>query len=367
MELWLHAFPAPLQIRDVAKAAEDGGWDGLAVVDTQNLSGECFVALALAATATERLKLGLAVGNSVTRLPAVNAAACLSIDQVSGGRFEFGIGRGDSCLVHLGRAPGRLGHFERHLTQLQAYLSGGDVPFDEIDIPLEYAAPADALELAEGPGVSRMAWGTLSEDSLGGDGRKVPVEVAATGPKVIGIAAVHADRVMFAVGADPERLAWGIDVAKAARRNAGLDPDGVKFGAYLNMACHANPDTARDLIRGPMSVFARFQVMQGGTPVGPTSEETAKTLHTLHEVYDFGGHSRNESPQAASLPADFMDRFGVVGTPDSCIAKLNELESMGIDKVLLSGQFNENVYASPEGAVARRLLETEVLPVVQGG
>ena len=68
--------------------------------------------------------------------------------------------------------------------------------------------------------------------------------MAATGPKVIGIAAVHADRVMFAVGADPERLAWGIDVAKAARRNAGLDPDGVKFGAYLNMACHANPDTA---------------------------------------------------------------------------------------------------------------------------
>ena len=50
MELWLHAFPAPLQIRDVAKAAEDGGWGGLAVVDTQNLSGECFVALALAAT-----------------------------------------------------------------------------------------------------------------------------------------------------------------------------------------------------------------------------------------------------------------------------------------------------------------------------
>ena len=71
----------------------------------------------------------------MTRLPAVNAAACLSIDQVSGGRFEFGIGRGDSCLVHLGRAPGRLGHFERHLTQLQAYLSGGDVPFDEIGHP----------------------------------------------------------------------------------------------------------------------------------------------------------------------------------------------------------------------------------------
>ncbi|WP_420625255.1 hypothetical protein [Candidatus Poriferisodalis sp.] len=40
---------------------------------------------------------------------------------------------------------------------------------------------------------------------------------------------------------------------------------------------------------------------------------------------------------------------------------------MGIDKVLLSGQFNEKVYGSPEGTVARRLLETEVLPVMQAG
>ncbi len=365
MEFWIHAFPATLQIRDVAIEAEQRGWDGLAVVDTQNLSGEAFIALALAATVTERISLGLAVGNSVTRVPAVNAAGALSVDLISGGRMEFGIGRGDSCLVHLGRAPGRLGHFERHLKQLQAYLRGGDVPFDEIDIPLNHAPPADALELAEGPGTSRIVWGLLGGDAAAIGKRKVPVEVAATGPKVIGIAAVHADRVMFAIGADPERIAWGMEVAKAARRDAGLDPDGVKFGAYVNMACHPDLDTARDLIRGPMSVFARFSVMHGGTPIGPTSEETAKTLQRLHEVYDMGTHSRNESPQAATLPPEFIDRFGVVGSPDRCIAKLSELSDLGIDKVLLSGQFNENVYGSPEGTVARRLMEAEVLPVMQ--
>ncbi len=365
MELWKHAFPTPLQIRDVAAEAEAAGWHGLAVVDSQNLTGDAYVALALAATVTERIELGIAVGNSVTRVAAVNACAVLSVDQASGGRMVFGIGRGDSCLVHLGRAPGRLKHFERHLKQLQAYLSGGEVPFDEIDIPLEVAPPADALELAEGPGTSRIAWGTLSSDDAAIGPRKVPVEVAATGPRVIGISAVHADRVMFAVGADPERLAWGIEVAKAARRDAGLDPDGVKFGAYVNMGCARDLDAARDLIRGPMSVFARFQLMQGGTPIGPTSDETAETLRKLHEAYDMGTHSRNQSPQAATLTDKFMDRFGVVGTPDRCIEKLEELRSLGIDKVLLAAQFNENTYDTPEGVAARQLVESEVLPVVQ--
>ena len=57
----------------------------------------------------------------------------------------------------------------------------------------------------------------------------------------------------------------------------------------------------------------------------------------------------------------------MVGPPDRCIAKLSELSSLGIDKVLLSGQFNENVYGSEEDTTARRLMEAEVLPVMQAG
>ena len=44
----------------------------------------------------------------------------------------------------------------------------------------------------------------------------LPVEVAASGPKVIAMAALHGDRVMFTVGADVERLHWGIELARHA-------------------------------------------------------------------------------------------------------------------------------------------------------
>ena len=87
---------------------EAKGWDGLSVVDSQNLSGDAFVALAMAATVTTRLKLGTGVTNSITRRAATLATAMASVHSVSRGRAVLGIGRGDSALAHVGRAPDRI-------------------------------------------------------------------------------------------------------------------------------------------------------------------------------------------------------------------------------------------------------------------
>ncbi len=351
MEIWRHSVAAPRRIARTATETEAAGWDGLCVVDSQNLSGDAFVALAVAATVTDRIGLGTAVGNSVTRVAAANAAGALSVDAVSGGRMVFGIGRGDSALAHLGRAPGTVAHFERHLQQVQAYLRGDEVPFEDVDIPVNVAPPVDEMELASGPGVSRMVWNRAE--------RKVPVEVSATGPRVIGIAAVHAERVMLALGSDPKRIAWGIEVAKQARTDAGLDPDGVKFGAYVNCVCHRDIERARELIKGAVSIFARFSVMHG-TVIGPATDTTETSLRTIHDVYDMGSHSRNESRQAETLTSEFIDEFGIAGPPDHCIERLRSLEDLGLDKVLIAASFQ--LEDSGEGRGARQLMETEVLP-----
>ena len=111
-----------------------------------------------------------------------------------------------------------------------------------------------------------------------------------------------------------------------------------------------------------MSIFARFSVMYG-TPVGPVSAETEKSLQTLHDVYDMGQHSRNESRQAATLTPQFIDQFGIVGPPDRCISRLEELAALGLDKVLIAAQFQLGDTA--EGVASRQLMEAEVLPAIQ--
>lgn len=101
-ELWTLGVASPRGVMRVAQHAEAAGWDGLCVVDSQNLSGDAYVALAMAATVTQRIGLGTGVTNSITRQAAVTASAIASVQRISNGRAVLGIGRGDSALAHLG-------------------------------------------------------------------------------------------------------------------------------------------------------------------------------------------------------------------------------------------------------------------------
>src|SRR3954469_22508840 len=105
VEFWLGTFPTVGRAREVAELAEGDGWDGLAFTDSQNLHGDTFAQLALAAQATRRLLLATGATNPATRHPAVVASAIATIQAESGGRAVLGIARGDSALAYVGRPP----------------------------------------------------------------------------------------------------------------------------------------------------------------------------------------------------------------------------------------------------------------------
>lgn len=308
-ELGTHAVASPRGVMKIATDLEEKGWDGLCVVDSQNLSGDPLVALAMAATVTERIGLGTGVSNSVIRMAAATASAILSVDRVSDGRALIGLGRGDSALAHL--------------------------------------SLADELE------ESCITW-------LPAGGRKVPEEVAASGPRAV--AARHADHIMFTLGADADRLAWSIAVAKETRREAGLDPDGIAFGAYINCVPGNDLDQARDLECGGLATFARFSVIHG-KPNGPLSPDATSALQMLHYTYDMNKHTQNDSRQAAGLTPEFIDHFAVVGPLDQCVEKLQIFAALGLDKLFFGVMFR--LIQSPEGRDAKDLIEREVLPALQ--
>jgi 5,10-methylenetetrahydromethanopterin reductase len=158
MQLWTTTVASARAAQWQAQEIEAAGWHGLFVVDSQNLSGDPYVSLALAATVTTQLGLGTGVTNSITRHAAATATAITSVHRLSNGRAVLGIGRGDSALAHLGRAPARLKQFERYLRQLQAYLGGQTVGFEEIDIPTDWAPPMSELHLHDAPPSSRIGW-----------------------------------------------------------------------------------------------------------------------------------------------------------------------------------------------------------------
>jgi 5,10-methylenetetrahydromethanopterin reductase len=353
MEIWNLGVARPRGAMADARRLEDAGWSGCALVDSQNLSGDVYVALAMAATATERIGLSPGVTNPATRQAATTAGAIASVQRISSGRAVMSIGRGDSALAHLGRAPARLASFERYVRNLHRYLAGESVPFDDIEMSDETAAPLVALGLAGAPPASRIEWI--------GDVPRVPLEVAATGPRVIAIAARHADRVMFSLGAEPDRLAWGVETARRAREDAGLDPGAISYGAYVNCACHASIDVAREIVRGGVTTHARFSVMHGQV-AGPVSASEREVLDAVFDHYDMRAHTRSDSPQAAFVTAEFIDRFAIVGSPDHCVDRFRELAALGLSKFVLSGVGARDA----DGVEARALFEGHVLPALVG-
>lgn len=344
MEFWTLTTSTLTRAGSVASAIEAAGWDGLVVVDSQNLSGDSYVSLTAMALATGRVRIGTGVTNPLTRHPAVAASAAASLQRLTRGRMVLGIGRGDSALAHLGKAPARVDYFTAYLTVLQKYLRGEQVAFDELAFGADCAPDVATLELADTPDASRLTW--LNDRDI-----KVPVEVAATGPRVIEAAATVADRVMFALGADPDRLAWGIETAREAARRAGRE---VAFGAYINVACDPDLERARRLVQGGLSTFARFSVMHGEVR-GTVSDVQRDVLDRLHREYDMKEHTRADSPQANLLTPEFIDSYAIVGAVDHCIERFRRIEALGIDKVTVIG---------PGREAEQRLLQ-EVVPALR--
>ena len=166
---------------------------------------------------------------------------------------------------------------------------------------------------------------------------------------------------MFTLGASPERIRWGMALARAARVAAGMDPAGVRFGAYVNLVCHPDPVVARQLVRGGLTTFARFSVMHGVLS-GPLDDAQRKVLGQLRERYDMRAHTRADSQQAEVLTDSFVDTFAIAGPADHCIARLHELAALGLDRIAISGPTAGTDVVEARKAVG--LLETHVLPAL---
>lgn len=336
-----------------ARAIEAQGWDGQMFMDSQCLSADPYAQMGVWASATERLLLSTGVTNPLTRNIAVTAGAAVTVQAISAGRAVLGIGRGDSAHAYLGHAPMGTRGFERALVHLQTLLSGGEIPFDEYG-PSGDAPSLDALHLGDRPTSVRLNW-------LPAELAKVPLDVAATGPRVIAMGARLAERVTFSVGASKERLGWALDVARAAQVAGGIVPS---YGAQIVVVCDNDPQAAIDAAMRIAPPLARFQVIEG-KQVGPQDAEASRNLEAVGKGYDMTRHSDVTGADriaGGSLSAEFVRDFAVVGNPDQVIGHLSNLCAMGLERFVVVGP---SLFAGERSASQNALFTQEVMPALR--
>ena len=301
MDVGVLAVAGPGRAADTARRLEALGLHTLLFPDSQNLAPEVWGQLMLAAKATERIRLGPGVSNSITRDAAVTASAALALQVESGGRAVLGMGRGDSSVQRIGRREDPVASFERYLTAVQAYLAGEAVDRDGF--------------------ASRLEWYEHAKVA------KVPVEVAATGRKVIEVAARRADAVCLAAGADPEYLGSVLAHARDAARAAGRT---LRYGAFVNAVIHDDVAVARDAVRGSAASFARFSAFRG-SDLARLPAPLAAAARWLRENYDMRQHTRTGVPHTAGITDAFVDWFAIAGPVGVARERFRQLAALGLD------------------------------------
>ena len=309
-------FATPGLAVPAAQAAERDGFDILLLADSQCLRGDVYTQLALCGNATSTLKLATGVTNPITRHASVTAASIASIHAETGGRAILGIGRGDSSVLHVGRKPAKMADYGEYCRQVQAYLRGEEV--DQQGFP------------------SRLRW----LDQIDVD--KVPVDMVGSGPKSLVLAAAIADRVTLAVGADPERIEWGIRQVRRGAEKVSRSPDSIPVGAYINVAIGNDTAKAMESIKGSIATFAHFSASPGADFKNQPKVMRRVTERLVTE-YDTKHHTEGTAPHTQYIDDSFVGWFGVVGSAEEVVDRLTPLLRLGLSYVYFVGTGREGL------------------------
>src|SRR6476619_1532947 len=124
----------------LTRQAEDAGFDYGWLFDSHVLWRDPYTLLTLMAGATTRLRLGTCVTNPGTREPSVTASSLAVLDEVSGGRMDLGIGRGDSARRVLGKQPTSMKDLETAVHVIRALVEGRSIEFEGTTLELPWAS-----------------------------------------------------------------------------------------------------------------------------------------------------------------------------------------------------------------------------------
>jgi probable F420-dependent oxidoreductase len=295
------ADPPVSDIVDRTVLAEQNGFSHAWIWDSHVLWQEVYPIFTLMAAGTTDIHIGPCVTNPITRDPTVTASAMATLNEISGGRMEMGIGRGDSAQRVLGRTPVSVAALERACGTIRDLAEGREVDVDGITVQLKWS-----------------------------QGRRLPVWVAAYGPQALRCAGRVADGLIMQL-ADPFIIEWALRYLREGAEEAGRDPAGIKVMAAAPAYLCDDLARAREQVRWFPALVSNHVVDlvqryhdDAELPAGLTEYIAAR------ERYDYAHHGRAGSDNAGFVTDEVVDRFCVLGTPEQVRAKLSQLRDLGV-------------------------------------
>jgi probable F420-dependent oxidoreductase len=284
----------------LAKRAEANGFSYGWLFDSHVLWRDPYPLLTLIGTETTDMRLGTCVTNPATRDITVTASALATLNEITGGRMDLGIGRGDSARRVMGKKPTTVAYMEECCRIVRSLTAGEKVTLDGTEIQLEWAS--------HGP---------------------VPIWVAGYGPMALAAAGRVADGIILQL-ADPDIIRWCIGFVRAAAEEAGRNPDDIEIMAAAPAYVSDDLALARDKVRWfPALVSNHVVDLINKYPKDDLPEALWKYVEN-REGYDYHHHAEVGSDNARFVSDEITDQFAIVGPPSAHHERLEQLRDAGV-------------------------------------
>jgi 5,10-methylenetetrahydromethanopterin reductase len=304
-----------LELSDLVQLAEQLGFDIAGIGDSQSLFRDVHVCEALVAISTKSIRFGSRVINPKSRHPAVAAGGAATLEEIAPGRTMIGVGTGDSSVDNIGVRPATLAQLAGYIKSIRELLATGNSVYD--------GSPC------------RLTWFR----------GRVPIYIAASGPKTLQLAGEIGDGVVINTGLAPEVIRDTINQVKVGCARAGRNIDDVDMWWIPQANIADTKEQAIDEIAMTLasagSQLSRFTLEGKHLPPHLLSK-----VKTLGERYNSGHHDKPEGSNGQLIKdlglLDYLsDRFAVAGTPQDCIRKLEAAIAAGARQFWMSFHFKE--------------------------
>ena len=285
----------------LTRQAEAAGFTYGWLFDSHVLWQEVYPLLTLMALNTDGMRLGTCVTNPATREPSVTASALATLDLISDGRMDLGIGRGDSARRVLGKPPTTMKTLEEAIELIRDLVEGRTT-------------------------ASRMPTSIFPWSGSW----KLPVWVAGYGPMALAMTGRVADGLILQL-ADPDLIRWLAGMLRDAARAAGRDPASIRIQA----AAPAHVGPARRSATGCAGSRRSSATTWWTSSTSTRGSELPESLTGYirdRTGYDYLHHAEVGSSNAGFVTDEVVDRFCVIGSVDEHIERLVELAEAGVDQ-----------------------------------
>lgn len=288
------------RIVSLTRQAESSGFAYGWIFDSHVIWMEPFPLLTLMAANTKAMRLGTCVTNPAVRDVTVSASLFATLNVLSHGRMQLGIGRGDSSRRVLGKKPTTLENLEEFVRTFRTLNGGKSVELDGVS--------------------ARFPWATAGVP---------PVWVAGYGPKALRTAGRIGDGVILQF-ADPDLIEWCLGFVREGAKEAGRNPNKIQVMAAAPVWASDDLKLARERVRWFPALVSNH-VMDLISKYKP--EELPKSLVSYVQnrgKYDYLHHCEVGSDNADFVTDEIVDRFCLVGPIEQHRKKLEALRKVGV-------------------------------------